>query len=413
MNRPTVVYWNNQPTPYVVARLNAVARRGTIDIEAWFDGLREQDRSWDVDTAEWEFPARFIPECRIASRLMTLPLAELRAVRPNLLITNYDRLNHLLGAIAARHLAQRVAVRCLPSFDAWTPPNRAHDFAKHLLFRSIDSAKVPGPDGRAYADRYGLPSHRTWPVTQSIDVAHYARARSIDPQLREHRRQELGLHGCVFLYAGRLWSGKGVATLLAAYQQVRDRCPDVSLIIAGDGPDEDRLRAASSTTPGVAWLGFVQPTELPKIYALADVMVFPTLGDPNGLVVEEAMAAGLPVISTSAAGDIRRRLPEGIAGHIVPPANADAFADRMLDLARAPRRRAAMAQAGAHIADQYVTEAYAEDFERFVQGTLALPRRQGPVARSVEALSRLLPVVVGRDRQSAVTPLIAPRTKTG
>ena len=140
--------------------------------------------------------------------------------------------------------------------------------------------------------------------------------------------------GCVFIYVGRMVSGKGLDTLFSAYRKVRSVDLDVSLLLVGDGPEQQRLQAETGELSGVVWAGFIQPAQLPGIYSIADVMVFPTLGDANGLVVEEAMAAGLPVISTSAAGDIRARVPEGVAGYVVPPADPDALATRMIELAR-------------------------------------------------------------------------------
>lgn len=408
-SRLKVVYWNNIPSPYVVSRFNEVAQRDAFDFEAWFDdlreetwfdGLREADRSWAVDPSEWKFKARFIQgRRRLGHHKLVLPLAELRSSRPDVFICNYDRLHYVLGTIVGRSLARRTALRCLPSFDAWTPPSRIRDLAKAFVFRAVDGAKVPGPDGSAYAGRYGLPIERTWTVTQSIDVAHYAQARRIDSALRAQRRNELGVTGCVFIYVGRIWSGKGLDTLVSAYRKVRAANPDVSLLLVGGGQDQQRLQADTSDLSDVVWAGFVQPAQLPDIYNMADVMVFPTLGDPNGLVVEEAMAAGLPVISTSAAGDIRARVPEGVAGYVVPPADPDALAMRMIELAGAPELCAAMGNAGAHIADGFVTKAYADDFERFVYGVLAMPRRGGPSAAFAQMVSRLvvtLPVTLAR-----------------
>ena len=69
----------------------------------------------------------------------------------------------------------------------------------------------------------------------------------------------------------------------------------------------------------VIFAGFFQKAELPRLYAAADVFVFPTLGDPYGLVVDEAMACSLPIISTSAAGEIRDRVESGVNGFVVPP----------------------------------------------------------------------------------------------
>ena len=109
----------------------------------------------------------------------------------------------------------------------------------------------------------------------------------------------------MFVFVGRLWRGKGLDELLTAYRNLEAEVGDkISLLIIGDGVDERHYRRLFEPLPRVVMPGFVQPAELPGWYALADCLVFPTHGDPNGLVVEEALAAGLPVIVSDAAGDI-------------------------------------------------------------------------------------------------------------
>ena len=396
------------PSPYVVDRFNDVVRRDNLDFEAWFDCVRQSDRSWDVNSAEWKFKARFIQGGRRLGRhSLVLPLAELRSCRPDVFICNYDTLHYVATTIAGRSLVGRTALRCLPTFDAWTEPSRLRDLAKNIVFRVADGAKVPGPAGSSYAGHYGLPAERAWVVTQSINVPHYAQARVCEAELRALRRKELGVEGCVFIYVGRIWPGKGLDYLFAAYRKVRAVNPDVTLLIVGDGAEQQRLYAENSALQDVVWAGFVQPAQLPEVYSVADIMVFPTLGDPNGLVVEEAMAAGLPVISTSAAGDIRSRVPEGVAGYIVPPADSDALAMRMIELAAAPQLRAAMGRAAAGIAENFAIERYSEDFEKFIYDVLAMPRRGGPVALSARMVSRLVAsaslLPARRDSQSHAT----------
>ena len=226
-----------------------------------------------------------------------LPLAELRAARPDLFIANYDRLRYLLGASAALATAGRTAIRTLPSYASWEPRSLVREAAKHLLFHAVDGAKVPGPDGRAYARRYGLPEQRSWTVTQSIDVDLYQRGR-LDAATRLAVRDRLGLSGCVFVYVGRIWAGKGIGVLLAAHRRLRITNPEVRLLMVGDGADQDRYRRETADLPDVIWHGFAQPEQVSDLYGACDVLVFPTLGDPNGLVVEEAFTAGLPVISS-------------------------------------------------------------------------------------------------------------------
>jgi glycosyltransferase involved in cell wall biosynthesis len=171
-----------------------------------------------------------------------------------------------------------------------------------------------------------------------------------------------------------------VSDLLAAFATVVDAGVDATLVLAGDGVDEARYRLASDQgvlRGRVIFTGFIQQADLPRIYAASDVFVFPTLGDPHGLVVEEAMASRLPVITTMAAGDIEQRLPDGRAGFVVPTRDPGALSDRMIRLARDPRLRDGMGSLGDELVGSRTHERYAQDFERFVEAVLAAPRRRG------------------------------------
>lgn len=376
-----VLYWFTQPTPYAVARFNAAAERPELDFHAVFSHVREPDRSWDVDESAWKFPARYLGRFKV-------PVRELRRLRPDVFVLEYDRWNLAVGAVVGFAAARRVAFRVLPNYDAWSRRTWWRELGKKVLFRAVDGAKVPGPDGAALAVRYGLPEERTGVVAQSIDVAHYGRGRDLPAAERLRRRAALGLSGCVFLYVGRVWEGKGLEELFAAYRRVRASREDVSLLIAGDGVDHARYARQESDTPGVTFAGFVQPTGLPEWYALGDVLVFPTHGDPNGLVVEEALAAGLPVIVSDAAGDIRARVPESV-GRVVPVGDAGALAAAMEALAEPSVREPMAGRAPAWVAWKN-DERYAEDLVRFARDLTARPRRRTPQRAVCAAAGRLL-----------------------
>jgi glycosyltransferase involved in cell wall biosynthesis len=381
MSVPRVVYWNNQPTPYLVARLNAVVRAATVDLEVWFDELRESDRSWDVNPDTWHFRWRLIPPRKVFGVTARVPISELLETRPDVLVCNYDNLHMILGAVVARSIVRRTGLRVLPAYDAQATINARKTLAWNLVFRIVDGAKVPGPDGERFAARYGLSRDRCWRVTQSIDVAHYG-------SVLRNRRDESAGRRLRFVVASRMMPGKGIDLVLDAWRRVLDELGDSELTMIGDGFDERRLRNLSADLPSVRWLGFVQPADLPNVYAGADILIFPTLGDPNGLVVEEAMSAGLPVIATDAAGDIRQRVPQD-AGWVVRAGDIEALAAAILDAYQLPvLAREAMGEKNVTRAQAFVPERYARDFAHFCNGVLAAPRRSGPIPRLASFASR-------------------------
>jgi glycosyltransferase involved in cell wall biosynthesis len=386
---PRVVYWNNIPSPYTVDRLNAVARRGTIELEVWFTSRTHRDRSWAVDETAWEFPHRYLPGASLPRPLDTRQIevrfpVGLLDQRLDLLVSLYAEPVYLAGWMLARARRIRTAFRVLPTYETWVRRHRAKEAAKRHAFSRVDGVKVPGADGAAYARMYGVPEDRIHFVTQSIDVDRFRAARERWRPQRAAVRADLGVDGCVFVYVGRLIDEKGLPTLLEAYETVMRGPRRVSLLLVGDGRDEQRYRrlCIDRGLQDVQFAGFVQPASVPKMYSAADVFVFPTLGDPHGLVVEEALASSLPVISTSAAGDIRSRIPEGEAGFVVPPADAFALARRMVQLADDHELRERLKASAPLTVARRTHEQYAEDFEQFVDSVLRSPRARSALHAS-------------------------------
>jgi glycosyltransferase involved in cell wall biosynthesis len=404
-DRPRVVYWFTQPTPYVVARFNALADSGQLDFEAWFSEVRQADRSWDVDEAQWRFRASYIPARRLLGLRIRVPIPELLETRPDLFVLEYDRLNLALGTLVGRALSARLGLRILPNYDSWSRRTWWREASKRLLFRAVDGAKVPGRDGSELAKRYGVPAERIYSVRQSVDVAHYGAARKMPDETRRARREELGLSGCVFMFVGRLWRGKGLDDLMAAYASLSELQPEsVSLLVVGDGSDESRYRALAAQTRHVVMAGFVQPADLPSWYAVSDCLVFPTHGDPNGLVVEEALAAGLPVISTESAGDIRVRLGSGSAGVVVPTGSPLPLANAMLEVASNHAYRQSMKEQTWSIAERMTDADYARDFVSFAEAVLHrrgnhLPTTRHRANRACATASLATSVTRSRRRQ--------------
>jgi glycosyltransferase involved in cell wall biosynthesis len=146
----------------------------------------------------------------------------------------------------------------------------------------------------------------------------------------------------VILHVSRLAVEKDVTTLVAAFQQAHAELGDtVRFVVAGDGPEAGMVRAA---LPFATHYGFIARERLAEVYADADLFVFTSPTETCGLVVLEAMASGLPVI-TSDRGGVLENVRHAINGLMVPAGAPEAFAAATVDLIRDRRARAAMGSA--------------------------------------------------------------------
>jgi glycosyltransferase involved in cell wall biosynthesis len=145
------------------------------------------------------------------------------------------------------------------------------------------------------------------------------------------------------LFLANVQIRKGVLTLVEAFEQVVVDVPDARLIIAGGGPDEPAVRERVAGSPArerIELVGNVARERIADMLAAADVFCAPSYGEPFGLSPLEAMAAGLPVVSTNSGG-LAHLVPPG-GGVQVPPRDATALGEALAALLRDPARRAAM-----------------------------------------------------------------------
>ena len=128
------------------------------------------------------------------------------------------------------------------------------------------------------------------------------------------------------LFVGRLISQKGVSTLLQAFQHM-----PYTLMVVGDGPERQHLEELAATLglqPRVRFAGMVPYEQLAPFYASAGVVVVPSLYEPYGRVIVEAMAFGRTVVATDTDG-ARDLIKDGETGFIVPIRDVEALADKI------------------------------------------------------------------------------------
>jgi glycosyltransferase involved in cell wall biosynthesis len=274
--------------------------------------------------------------------------------------------------------AQRWALRRGVRFLLWSESNALDarrnfpwvEAAKRRFIRSCHGYVVPGASAAEYMEAFGVERERIFVASNAVDVERFSNGAE---QARRDfgLRQRLGLPQRYLLYVGRFVRAKGVLDLLAAYATLPEGIRrEVGLVLAGDGEEREELvRRSRKISPGeVLFPGFLQRDELSAFYALAEALVFPTHSDPWGLVVNEAMACGLPVIVTDVAGCVAGLVRDGENGYVVGAGDAEALSQAMGRLLSTPDLQKQMGQSSREISSRFTPQGWAEGLVRATAG---------------------------------------------
>lgn len=314
--------------PYRVPVFNALARCSAIDPHIIF--LSETDpslREWHVYRDEIEFSYDVLPSWRrrIAGYNFLLNWGlerQLEAVSPDILICG--GYNYVASWQAARWCNQHGVPLVLWTESTARDLRNTHlavEYLKKRFLRSCRACVAAGRSALEYLVSLQFPEHDIVLAPDAVDNEFFAKASADVRKEPAFHRQKYQLPDRYFLYVGRLVPEKGVFDALEAYAMLSPELRSVvSLVFAGNGDSKWELeRRAKVIRPGrVQFSGFVQREALPAFYALADALIFPTHSDPWGLVVNEAMACGLPIIATRVAGCAADLVRDGENGFLVP-----------------------------------------------------------------------------------------------
>ena len=202
--------------------------------------------------------------------------------------------------------------------------------------RYFDAALAVGTASRGYLTSLGMEPDRIWVGHNVVDNEYFAsEAKQTRSRMKEVRGM-LGLPDRFFLFVGRFSPEKNLIRLLRAYREYADgESQPWGLVLVGDGPQGKALAAAANDLmlEDVVWTGFKQLGELPPYYALASGFVLPSVSESWGLVVNEGMACGLPVLVSNRCGCATDLVEEGKNGYTFNPYDVSEISQRLSELA--------------------------------------------------------------------------------
>jgi 1,2-diacylglycerol 3-alpha-glucosyltransferase len=360
--------------PYRIPVFNALARHEELDLHVIF--LAESDpelRDWVVYKDEIRFSYQVLPSWRkrLAGKNLLLNRglkAALQQEAPDIILCggyNYP----------ASWASLRWATKHRTPFILWVESteqdlrsrNWVIEFLKTKFLKRCSAFVVPGKSSFQYVKKYGARNDEIFTAPNAVDTELFSQEATAVRQDDESQRQSLQLPPRFFLFVGRLVREKGVFDLLEAYGKLTPELRAAAgLVLAGEGTARAELvrRASLMKLGQIQFSGFVHREQLASYYALADVFVFPSHTDPWGLVVNEAMACGLPVIASDAAGCTADLVEDNWNGRVVRRGDVAQLASAMEELGRDPALRARMGNHSQERILRYSPEACADGIAR-------------------------------------------------
>jgi glycosyltransferase involved in cell wall biosynthesis len=192
---------------------------------------------------------------------------------------------------------------------------------RRLLIGRVDGVLVNGASGRRYIEKLGMSANRITEMPYSMSLDQYSATPRHDP--RSIRR---------LLIIGQLIERKGIVPWLEAANGWAETEKDqqIEIWLAGHGPLESRIaNLPMASNIGLSLLGPVKYEALPNLYAQCGILVFPTLADEWGIVVNEAMAAGLPVMGSIHAQAVEELVKDGVNGWHFDPTSRHSAQDAL------------------------------------------------------------------------------------
>ena len=396
---------STHPIQYYTPWFQKLAAHRDVELKVYYALLPDQQQqsvgfgkafAWDIpllDGYDWELipNKRSSPGLRGFFRSSTPAIHSLlaRSSPDVVIITGWQSLPMLQALWAAMRLGIPRIVRgesnALRRRPSWV--RRLH----RVLLSRFDAFLAIGTSNREFYLGYGIPQERIFSCPYFVDNDRFAEQYGRDVSDCDSLRARWSIpegHTC-FLFVGKLEPKKRIMDLLRALDRARRNCPAVHLLVVGTGElmDEARQFAESNHLP-VTFAGFLNQSEITRAYAASDCLVLPSdYGETWGLVVNEAMACGLPAIVSNRVGCRRDLVEEGVTGAVFPFADINVLARKLEALALLPDKLVHVGrQANERIRDYSVESAVAGtlraiEFATKKQSPEFIQSREGSLSR--------------------------------
>ena len=342
---------------YHLARMEALQDIPGIDLHVW-EATNKDDHFWDLDTGNLNnydvfYPGEFLDSKVVAKAAFRLA-HRLQKYEFDVFVNGagYFHPAMLYPILVAQPSEMKVLLWSESTFNDQRR-KKLGEWTKKQVLNLYDGALVAGRRHRRYLQQLGMAPGRIAEVGNVVDNNFFT---------SDEQKNRSG-----FLYVGRFLPIKNISFLIEAYEIYQKKCLEVGaqiepLYLVGDGPEKNMLEAQvnDKKLEQVTFTGNLQPDEVRRYYKCASVFVLPSLSEPWGLVVNEAMSSAMPVLVSGKCGCVPELLSHGENGYIIDPTDQYQLADRMFELSLDFAKKHNMGQTGLQIIQRFTPETYAE-----------------------------------------------------
>lgn len=386
-NRPRLAVITSHPIQYNAPVFAALSRQGVIEIKVfycWPGPAFSVDREFGLPI-EWDLPLLEGYEHELVKNCSTDPgthhffglsnpnlLRKIDDWSPDcLLVYGWAWYSNLSALV---HYKGKLPI--LFRGDSIVESSSRRGLAKSLrwvvlrqVYKRIDYALSPGQRHSEYLFKCGLTSDKilSWP--HSIDVERFARQCWSEEAQTLRRRYGFTDDTVVLGFFGKLVERKNCRILLDAYEIICKREKSkFALCFVGDGPQREELERRARDLPSVVFVGFQNQTSMPAFYKMTDLVVLPSIRDTWGLVVNEALASGIPVVVSDRVGCAPDLVAGRAYGRVFRHDSASDLAEKISSLPATRRGLRAVGSSAVNVTRAFRAEAVAERLAALVVG---------------------------------------------
>jgi glycosyltransferase involved in cell wall biosynthesis len=388
-----LAYFVSHPIQYQAPLLRKIAQekdihfsvffRSDLSVRGYYDPGFKTSVKWDIpllEGYEYEFLPLLVNSERLTPwRPVNYGIRRILRQRPfdAVWVHGYSTSSNIQAIMAASAMHMPVLLRAESNLTD-RPRSGRKLAAKKIFFRwlqkRVSAALTIGESNTEYWRFYLGEQFPVFPCYYAVDNAYFQAECAKAAKTREEFRRELALDAnrAVILYASKLQARKRCIDLVDAYIQMErssasNRAP--YLLIVGDGEERAVLEArAREAAPGnIRFLGFRNQSELPRFYDLCNVFVLASVHEPWGLVINEVMNAGRPVIVSDQVGCQRNLVQNGVNGYVVKAYDTRALAEFIRSVLAEEHTWQAMGAKSREIVQSYNFEANVNGLRQALQ----------------------------------------------